>query len=253
MEINTGRYFPTIVHEQRSAALGMIQEPLFSNTLNFGSYRTSNAELGNSFLALLSGPSSLLQCDLAQFPNPKTVSTSNKLPVYSSCDMVSNAGSGVPYARTGSLSENLCYQKPRNGMDLCPIVSSTTAVSTNSSSIALLHDALKAENLNVQSSDLAETLIHHIVPGNEKVWDFSSLKGGWPVNTGSANFGKLHGTDVRASQKRPSEGSVSLCNHQATLTSGCPRVFCLGTSECIFISILIVSGICIFHSDHFTC
>uniref|UniRef100_F6H3V8 Uncharacterized protein n=1 Tax=Vitis vinifera TaxID=29760 RepID=F6H3V8_VITVI len=230
MEINAGRYFPTIAHEQRSAALGMIQEPLFSNTLNLGSYRSGHAELGNSFLALLSGPPSLLQCDLQQLLNPKPICTSNKLPVYSSSVTVSTAGSGVPHAPTGSLSENLGYQKPRSGMDFCPIVSSTTAVSTNCSSTSVLHDALQAANLNLQSSDLAKATIHHMVPRNEKVREFSSLKGGWPVNTGSANFGKLHGTNIHASQKRPSEASSSLCDHQATFTSGCPRVFCFGTS-----------------------
>ena len=220
----------------------MIQEPLFSNTLNLGSYRSGHAELGNSFLALLSGPPSLLQCDLQQLMNPKPICTSNKLPVYSSSVTVSTAGSGVPHAPTGSLSENLGYQKPRSGMDFCPIVSSTTAVSTNCSSTSVLHDALQAANLNLQSADLAKATIHHMVPRNEKVREFSSLKGGWPVNTGSANFGKLHGTNIHASQKRPSEASSSLCDHQATFTSGCPRVFCFGTSECMNTSIPIVSS-----------
>ncbi|XP_059592247.1 uncharacterized protein LOC100255892 isoform X4 [Vitis vinifera] len=251
MEINAGRYFPTIAHEQRSAALGMIQEPLFSNTLNLGSYRSGHAELGNSFLALLSGPPSLLQCDLQQLLNPKPICTSNKLPVYSSSVTVSTAGSGVPHAPTGSLSENLGYQKPRSGMDFCPIVSSTTAVSTNCSSTSVLHDALQAANLNLQSSDLAKATIHHMVPRNEKVREFSSLKGGWPVNTGSANFGKLHGTNIHASQKRPSEASSSLCDHQATFTSGCPRVFCFGTSGDLLLSNTGLLGVvCLCHCWH---
>lgn len=240
MEINAGRYFPTIAHEQRSAALGMIQEPIFPNTMNLGSYRSGHVELGNSFLALLSGPPSLLQCDLQQSANPKPISTSNKLPVYSSSVMVSTAGSGVPHALTGSLSENLGYQKPRNSMGLCPFVSSTTAVNTNCSSTSVLHDAPQAANLNLQSSGLAEAVIHHTIPANEKVRDLSPLNGGWPVNAGSANFGKLYGTRIHASQQRPSEASSSYCNHQAPSTNGCPRVFCLDTSECMNISIPIV-------------
>ena len=243
MEINAGRYFPTIAHEQRPAALGMIQEPIFPNTLNLGSYRPGHAELGNSFLALLSGPPSLLQCDLQQLANPKPISSTNKLPVCSSSVMFSSAGCGVPHASTGSLSENLGYQKPRNSMDLCPVVSSTTTVSTNCNSTSVLHGALHTANLNFQSSDLAKAVIHHSIPANEKVRDFSSLNGGWPVNAGSANFGKLYGTNIHASQKRPSEASSSNCNHQATFTNRCPRVFCLGTSECMNTSIPIVCSL----------
>ncbi|XP_059459428.1 uncharacterized protein LOC132188988 isoform X4 [Corylus avellana] len=142
-QMNTGFHsYPHVGSDLRSMMLGRMEDPFCSNSLNFSIHRSGCADLGNSFLALLSGPPSLLQCDFQELSYPKA---------------------------SGSC-ENLGNQNPRNGADFCPVVSSRAVLSSNCSGNSVLHD--------LQGSDLAKAVISHIVPGSEKVKG-PYLSGGW--------------------------------------------------------------------------
>jgi hypothetical protein len=229
MEMNTGCYsFPHVGPDLRSTMFGRMQDPVFPNSLNFNIHKPGSADLGNSFLALLSGPPSLLQCDFQEFSCPKPSGSSGKLPTIASSVNVNAVGSGIPLISSGLLSENLSNQNLRNGEDLCPVVSSRAEVRSNFSGNSVLHD--------FQGSDLAKAVISHIVPGNEKV---NSLSGEWH-STIPANPGKLSSPNVQCSQKLPLEANSSISKQSSSFMSGCPRVFCLGTSKCILIPLFTI-------------
>jgi hypothetical protein len=137
-------------------------------------------------------------------------------------------GSDIPLISNGLLSENLSNQNPRNGADFCPVVSSRAVLSSNCCGNSVLHD--------IQGSDLAKAAISHVVPGSEKVKG-PYLSGGWH-STSPVNTGKLNSTNVPSSQKMPFEANSSISKQSSTFMSGCPRVFCLDTSECMLMSVI---------------
>ncbi|XP_057959265.1 uncharacterized protein LOC131151840 isoform X2 [Malania oleifera] len=252
MEPNIGHFFyPHVAQEPRSAAWGLIQESFCPNSSNFTPYASGPSELGSSCLALLSGPPPLLHCDYQQFPNPIPFPTSSKFLINGSSIMVGGAtGSGVRHGPAGPLSENWGNQILRNVSDLCSGVSSRSVVSTNHCNASVSHDDLQAAKLNLHSSDLAKGVIHHIVPGTEKVNDFSSSRGALRACASLSNFGKVQGSSILASQRESLELSSSVSLPPA-LTRGCPRVFCLGTSGDLLLSNTGLLGVvCFCHQLH---
>ncbi|KAK9280332.1 hypothetical protein L1049_014020 [Liquidambar formosana] len=251
LEMNTGHFYPHVAQDPRSTACGRVREPMLLNSINSGSYKSDHAELGNSFLAILSGPPSLLQCDFQQLSNPKLCNTPSKLPINSSSVMIGAAGSGVPLTPSGPFSESLSNHNHRNGADLRPVVSSRAAVSTNCSGTSVLHNDLQPANFNLQRSDLTKAVVHHIFPGNDKVREFSSPSGEWHTALNPANSGKLHSTAIQASQKMPLRRNTNISSQSSTFMSGCPRVFCLDTSgELLLSNTGLLGVVCSCHCLH---
>lgn len=196
--LNAGHHFyPRIVQEPCSSARGVMLEPTFPCTSSLNLYNTGHAELGSSFLSLLSGPPSALLYDSQQLSNPKPFIASST-PVNGCSVMVSSAGSRVSPA--GILSQNLDNWTPKTGVDQ-------------------------------QSSELAKALVHHNVSGTEKLNEFSTLRGRWLASSRPPHVGKSSSSNVQASQKVVLESNTSVPRQSSPLTSGCPRVFCLGASE----------------------
>lgn len=231
MEINSGHFFhPHFGLDLRSQVHGRTPDPTFPNIPNLSSYSLGQADLGNSFLALLSGPASLLQCDFQELSNPKPFYTSSKLPIEGGTIAVSAIGSRNPLTSSGLLSENVSYQNLRNGVGVCPVVSPRETASSNSDRNSVLQYGLQAAKFNFQSSDLAKAAVHRMVPGNENMKDFPPLRAEWACTT-PPNSVKLQDTNSQLPQKMPLETESSVSNNSSTFTSGSPRVFCSGTSK----------------------
>ncbi|CAK9146456.1 unnamed protein product [Ilex paraguariensis] len=225
----------------------MIQEPI----IPWHSNNLSHTELGSSFLSLLSGPPSLLQCDLQDLSNPKSFSTSSKVPVNSSSVIVSAAGSGVSVAPNGLLSQNLYNRNLKAGIDLCPVVSSRAAATGSCRSASGMHDVLQAANLDVQKSELAKAGFRLNVLASEKAKGYSFPNGALFTSSSPANVEKHHGNNVQESQNVPSKYNSSGFHQSSSLTSGCPRVFCLGASGDLLLSNTGLLGVvCSCHGLH---
>ncbi|XP_059459429.1 uncharacterized protein LOC132188988 isoform X5 [Corylus avellana] len=238
-QMNTGFHsYPHVGSDLRSMMLGRMEDPFCSNSLNFSIHRSGCADLGNSFLALLSGPPSLLQCDFQELSYPKASGSCGKLPSNGTSVTANAFGSDIPLTSSGLLSENLGNQNPRNGADFCPVVSSRAVLSSNCSGNSVLHD--------LQGSDLAKAVISHIVPGSEKVKG-PYLSGGWH----STSAVKPNSMNVQSSQKMPLEANSSISKQSSTFMSGCPRVFCLDTTGYLLLSNTGLLGIvCLCHCFH---
>ncbi|KAL5853168.1 hypothetical protein ACOSQ3_008286 [Xanthoceras sorbifolium] len=250
IEMDSGHYFyPHVVHDLRSAVQGRVQDPVTPNIQNINSCRLVPAELGNSFLALLSGPPSLLQCDFQEPSNSKTFrASSSKLEIDGSGLTIGAVGSGVSPITSGPQSERQSNQNMQNGANISFTVSSRAAGNSNFGSNSVLHDGIQAANLSLPGSDLA--VIRKLVPGNEKAKDSSSMKGEWH-KTSAANARKLRNPTIPMSEKVPLDANSSLYNQSSVCTSGCPRVICLGASGDLLLSNTGLLGIvCSCHQFH---
>ena len=230
--MDSGHYiYPHAVHDLRSAVQGRVQDLMTPNIQNINSGRLAHGELGNSFLALLSGPPSLLQCDFQEPSNSKAFRASSSKLAFDGSGLTMRAvGSGVSPIVSGPPSEHPSNQNMQNGANRFFAVSSRAPGNSNFGSNFVLHDGIQASNLSLPGSDLAKAVVHKLVPGNEKAKDSSSMKGEWH-KTSSANARKLRNSTISMSEKVPLDTNSSLSNQSSICTSGCPRVICLGASE----------------------
>lgn len=230
--MDSGYYFyPHVTHGLRSSGHGKVQDSSVPNFRIASSCRQGNAEQGNSFLALLSAPPSLLQCDFKEHSNLKsfTASSSSKLPFDGGAVISTSVGSVVPPIANGLPSEFQTNQNVQNGAS--PIFSSRGVANSNCSTKYGLHDGLETVNLSLQSSDLAKAVIHQLVSSNERAKDFSSIKGKWH-NTSLGHAAKIPSSCIPISHKEPLQSNSSLPCQPSICTSECPRVNCLGASKC---------------------
>ncbi|KAG8656831.1 hypothetical protein MANES_03G012400v8 [Manihot esculenta] len=248
MEINSGHnVYSHVRQELRSQIHGRMLDPSFSNISNLSSCSSSHAALGNSFLALLSGPASLLQFDIQE-----PLNSSSKLPIEFGSVIISPSGSKAPQASSALLSENGSYQNMPSGADLYSIVSSRAVANSICGSNFVFQNGLPApaEKIRSQGSDLPKPVVHHIGLGNEQVKDFSSLRGEWgsmPV----ANALKLPTANNQIPQKVPVEAESSSYQKSSTSAKGCPHVFCLDRSGDLLLSNTGLLGIlCSCHCFH---
>ncbi|KAJ6776994.1 hypothetical protein OIU74_001050 [Salix koriyanagi] len=146
LEVSSGQYFyPHAGHDVRSQGRGRMPDSMVPSIPNLSSY-SGSCDLGNSFLALLSGPTLFSPCDFQELPNPKQFSASSRVPTEDTGSLFSAFGSRVPLMSSRIPSEKLSYQNQRNGAN--PFVSSKCASISNS---ALQH-CLRGANFAMHSS-----------------------------------------------------------------------------------------------------
>ncbi|KAF9662092.1 hypothetical protein SADUNF_Sadunf18G0017400 [Salix dunnii] len=244
LEVSSGQYFyPHAGHDLRSLGRGRMPDSMVSNIPNLSSY-SGNSDLGNSFLALLSGPKLFSPCDFQELPNPKQFSASSRVPTEDTGSLFSAFGSQVPLMSSRIPSEKLSYQNQRNGAN--PFVSSKCTSISNS---ALQH-CLQGANSAMHSSDAAKAVFYHKVSDNEKVKDSSSLRGEWR-SPNPANAVKLPDTNCQMPGKLSSEAELSVSKNSSALSHQYPRVFCMGKSGELLLSSTGLLGIlCSCHCFH---
>lgn len=243
VEMNPDTHFYSyFAQDSRSTVHGRMQDPLVPGTLNSSTYGSGHSDLGSSFLALLSGPSSLLQCDYQDLSNLKESHTSSRVSINSSSVPVNAFVTGIQLMSCGILPENLSNGNLRNGANVCPPVLPQEVGRSGDTDDSVLQSS-QAANLNFQSLDLSQGVIQQLVHGNEKTRNFS-LKGEL-FGTSTATSEKFHGTNTQALPISSAPEQLS------NLMGGCPRVFCLNTSGYLLLSNIGFLGIiCSCHFFH---
>ncbi|XP_062098218.1 uncharacterized protein LOC133804082 isoform X3 [Humulus lupulus] len=220
-------------HDSRQKLLGMVQDPPLTNYPNLTPHKFGQVNLGNSFLALLSGPPSLLQSDFKELPNSKPTSDSNSV-------VVNNIGNGIPLTFSGLQSEYPSEQNLQHGTYFCPI-SSRVVDGFNCSSCSFLP--------GFRSQGPETRAIHCMIPGNENAKGFSLIGELHGIDT--SNAWKVSSTKAQTSQMKSLEANSFLFNHSYSFLSDCPRVLCLETGGYLLISNTGLLGIvCSCHSIH---
>ncbi|OMO90756.1 hypothetical protein COLO4_18904 [Corchorus olitorius] len=162
---------------------------------------------------------------------------------------MNNFGSEVPQTSGALISANMSSQSTRNGAN-SSAVPSRSALSSTSNGVSVLHGNVHACNFNLQNSDLAKVVNHHMLPGTEKVKDFPIQKGDC-YGANSARAANIYNINVQMPVKIPAESNSSISDQSSTILSGCPRVFCLDTGGYLLLSNTGLLGIvCSCHFSH---
>ncbi|KAK8535219.1 hypothetical protein V6N13_081357 [Hibiscus sabdariffa] len=243
MEMNYGQYFRQHATEDLNSTLNeRMHDPMRPNNSNLFSHKSNQAELANSFLALLSGPPSLLQCDFQELSSRRVFNVSRNA-------NINDFSSESPRTHGALLSENQSNQTTENEAN-CSAIPSRLVSSSSGSAVPVSHGNFHVSNLNLQTSDLAKVVNHHMLPGTEKGRNFATLKGDC-YGTGVVRTGNPHNKNVQISTKIREESNSSISDKPSTFLSGCPRVFCLGTGGYLLLSNTGLLGIvCSCHFFH---
>ncbi|XP_058111386.1 uncharacterized protein LOC131254706 [Magnolia sinica] len=239
MDMNVGHYFHPCIAQQSGATERMtVQEPLVFSTLNLGSCsKSGKPDLGNSFLALLSGSSQQLQCDFQQLSNSKPSVAASKLPVHDSGIVARGVGCGVSAARFASFPQLNGNESMGNGTELCPVVASRAMPTSACSRVAVLHNNLQTTHFHLRGAESAKPVLNHAVCGSNDIGrEASSLRWGLVAGTSYLNASQHQTTNIQASPRMPLESISSMSTHPPAFTRGRPRVFCLGTSGNLHLS-----------------
>lgn len=191
--------------------------------------RVAHGESGTSFLALLSGQPSLLQCDVQEPTNSKGLRASSKWAINGidlTIGAVGNGMSPVAGAPTPDLQSN---KKMHYGATISCGVSTRSTGTSNVNNNSAVYGGVQANNSSL-FVDLTNSGTHQLVPDNEKAKYSSSMKDLWHKQS-SANAEKFCTSTIRMSERVPLDAKFSSSNQSSICTSGCPRVICLGASK----------------------
>ncbi|TKY58112.1 Histone-lysine N-methyltransferase trr [Spatholobus suberectus] len=236
-EMNASHYlYPQVAHGLRSKFVGGKQGPVYPSFPHSTIHGSGQADTGSSFLSLLYGPPSFLQCDFHDLSDRKLCTLSSDCTA--AIGNVGSIESGTFLSSSvGLITENLINRNLQSWANTFPEISSRAMVGLNSGSNFVFHD--------IQSSN---TATQPTVPGGEKAWEsFSSL--GQCLGTSPASSLNFCCSDIRTTPNMALEWCSS--KYATPFISGCPRVFCMGKSGYLLISNTGLLGIvCSCHCCH---
>nr|XP_025659824.1 uncharacterized protein LOC112755751 isoform X2 [Arachis hypogaea] len=202
------------------------------------SYSADHGDAGNSFVALLYGPPSLLQYDFKELSDQKLCTPSGSCTAASGNFVVDCSDSGTfPTSSGGIFIENLNSHNLRSRQDTVLDSSSRAMVGLRDSVHSVFHD-IQSNNTAAQST----------VPGGKKAREPFSSRSQW-CSTNPASSLNVCATDNQTTPNMVPEQCSS--NLNSLLMSGCPRVFCMEKSGYLLLSNTGLLGIvCLCHSCH---
>uniref|UniRef100_A0A1D1XRD8 Histone-lysine N-methyltransferase ATX2 n=1 Tax=Anthurium amnicola TaxID=1678845 RepID=A0A1D1XRD8_9ARAE len=220
------------------------QEPMSFSSLNTGSCKPSKTEMGNSFLALLSGPSQLFPCEFRQLPKSGSSSSTSKLPACA----IANAASGVDCSVTvpfmSALSVHRSGDSTASGAEHSPYSMSRLPTITACSQpiqTPIFCNDLQVLGSQFSTSGAGKPVTFRAHPGNERGLAVS------PTN--NANHNQHQKLNARACPIKQLDAGINTSSHASSFIRGCPRVFCMGKVGELFVSDNGLLGVfCLCHS-----
>lgn len=209
--------YPQVAHDLRSK-FGGKQCPVYPGFYHSTTHGSVQADTGNSFLALLHGPPSLLQHDFQDLSDRKLCISSGDCSAAIGKSVVGSIESGTcQTSGVGLITENLINFKLQSWANTSPEILSRAMVGLSDNSNIVFHD--------IQSS---HTATQPTVPGGEKATESFSSPG--QCHTGPAYSLNVCCSNIQTTPNMASERCSS--KYATPFISGCPRVFCMGQSEC---------------------
>lgn len=229
---------PSIARESFQQDQVIVQEPLVFNTSNLDPCRVGKTELGNSFLALLSG-------EFSQLPNSRPLTKLHD----NNCGVDVNGASLVaPVASVRTLSENHGNGVTGNGNELSSFVASRS-FSSSCRKPPLLHNNLQVTASSGHGMETAKQTTHQAFQGKNLGIAASSMGYAWPSIGNPSNASQCRTLNVQTLHKLPFEPKPSITCHASSFLRGRPRVFCMNTVGELFASDIGLFGVvCFCHS-----
>lgn len=221
IEVNSSYcLYPRVSHGLRPKFVGGMQDPYYPRFSCVTNHAASHADAENSFLALLSGPPSLLQCEFHELSDSKPCTSSANFLAAGGNFVVDSVGSGTFLTTTkGLLTEKFSNHKMQIKGDAFPAITSRAMIGLSS-----------GVNYVFPDSQRADTSVQPSVPCIEKAREPISSKSQCCGTTPASNL-NICSSDIQAMPNVALEGSSS--KTATPFMSGCPRVFCVGKSECL--------------------
>ncbi|KAH6804782.1 hypothetical protein C2S51_033029 [Perilla frutescens var. frutescens] len=209
-----------LLQESMSLTSGMTQEHMLPNM--HGLENLGHAELGASFLSLISGPSAHVACDQQHLLDP-TVPVSNLLPPSCGTAHGFSAGSRVSVLPGVSWPHNMDCQTLTSGEVFPPIT-----LSNANSNCSNISEILQAASLDVKKSQTVPCQNSH---------KKDEVKSSYPPignNTSSGKHQKY--PHITASQKISVESNASACRNGYNPSNNFLHVSCSGISGSLLLS-----------------
>ncbi|XP_019704141.1 uncharacterized protein [Elaeis guineensis] len=230
---------PSIAQESFQQDQVIVQESLVFNSLNLDSCKSGKTELGNSFLALLSG-------EFSQLPNSRPSLT--KLHDNNGGIDVSGASSAAPVASITTMPENHGNDVMGNGNELSSFVASRSFLSTCMKP-PVLHNNLQVTASPCCGMESAKQTTHQAFQGKNLGVAAPSMGYAWPTIGSPSNASQCHTLNVQTLHKMSFETKPSVSCHASSFLRGRPRVFCMNTVGELFASDIGLFGVvCFCHS-----
>ncbi|XP_020235631.1 uncharacterized protein LOC109815338 isoform X3 [Cajanus cajan] len=228
--------YPQVAHGLRSKFVEGKQGPVYPSFPHSTTHGSGEDDSGNSFLALLYSPPSLLQYDFQDLSDRKLCISSGDCTAAIGNSVVPSIERGTfRTSGLGLITENLINHNLQSCVNTYSGLSSRGMVGLNNSSNFVFHD--------IQSSN---TATQPTVPGDEKSREsFSSP--GQCLGTTPASSLNVCCSDMQTTPNM----ALELSSKSTSFMSGCPRVFCMGKSGHLLLSNTGLLGIvCSCHCCH---
>ncbi|XP_057800003.1 uncharacterized protein LOC131015587 isoform X2 [Salvia miltiorrhiza] len=222
------RLYMQFLQESMSLTGGMTRDHMSSDM--HGLDNLGHAELGASFLSLISGPTAHVPCDQQQLLDPNTVPVSNLLPPSRRTAHGCSGGSRVSVRPAVSWPHKLDLPSLTSGEIFPPFtLSAANANCSNNSEI------LQAAILDVQKSQIVACQSSH---EKDKVNCFYPPTGS---NTSTKKLEKY--SHITPSQKIPVDNNASACCPRFNPSNSFFRVSCSGISGSLLLSDIGLLGV----------
>lgn len=162
-------------------------------------------------------------------PEPQAVSKSAKLPFEGY-----NVTHAAPSGNMGRLNFGGSALNVVNGENLSgysyPLISRMVMSKPNRIVKSAFHHGAPNADIDVYQSDLAQAVVNNTIPSKKDMLDFS-CSGKGPYGTSSVYYDKLHSSNTGICRGLPFQADDRVGHVPSVSFSGCPRVYCLRTSE----------------------
>ncbi|XP_030534190.1 uncharacterized protein LOC115743516 isoform X2 [Rhodamnia argentea] len=182
-------------------------------------------------------------------PEPQVVSKSAKLP-FEGYDVTHATPSGnMARLNFGGSALNVVNGENLSGYSY-PLISHTVKSKPNRPVKSSFHHGASNADMDVYQSDLSQAVVNNTIPSKKDTLDFS-WSGKGPYGTSFVHYDKPHTSNTLICQRLPLQADDRGGHVPSVSFSGCPRVYCLGTSGILLLSNTGVLGIvCSCHYSH---
>jgi len=230
IDMNFGQYsHPYYAQEVCVIERTIRQEPFVPNTLNYGcpgfGSKMGRPDIGNSFLALLSGPSHQFRTDYQQSSNLRSAALSGNSPFYQISALEN--GAWPPLAASDVSSVNQASGNVGFGRELSQIGASRELPSSSYNRVTAFHDICEPGNFRIHGPDVSKQVIRQSV--NESEADLQASVPQWLTDAANLRQQQLQSMQSVRSSKLLMETGCSEVEQSSSIKS-MPRVFCMGTS-----------------------
>lgn len=233
IEMNFGQYsHPYFAQEVCVIERTIRQEPIVPNTLNYGcagfGSKVGRPDIGNSFLALLSGPSQQFRSDYQQSSSLRSAALSGNSPFYQISALENGAWPPLAASDVSPINQASGNVGFGSGRELSQIGVSREVPSSSYNRVTAYHDNCEPGNFRIHGPDVSKQVVRQNV--NESEADLQASVPQWLTDAANLRQQQLQSMQSVRLSKSLMETGCSEVEQSSSMMKSMPRVFCMGTS-----------------------